>query len=763
MTVQEWLGKDNQIGIDIWEKKYRQNNESFDEWLDRVSGGDKKVRKLIEERKFLFGGRILSNRGLHKQGVKSTYSNCYVIAPPEDNIESIYECASKLARTYSYGGGCGVDISKLSPKGAKVNNAAKETSGATSFMELYNLTTGLIGQNGRRGALMISMSCDHPDLEEFIDIKTDLNKINKANISIRITDKFMNAVCEDKMYDLEFIREETGEKITKRVKARKVFEKICRANWDYAEPGVLFWDQISYWNLLSEDDRFEYAGTNPCAEEPLPAGGSCLLGSINLAEFVKDDWTFNFDDFKNAVRIAVRALNDVLDEGLELHPLAEQRESVRNWRQIGLGIFGLADMLIKMGITYGKSQSIRVCNMIGFEMIDTAIRESIELAVENDQTYPMFDHDAVMNSQFFEHNTSERTKNAMRTYGLYNSQLLTIAPTGTISTMLGVSGGIEPIFANSYERKTESLHGEDKYYKIYTPIVQKYMDEHGLTDESELPDYFVTARDIPYDERIHMQSIWQRHVDASISSTINLPEEATVKDVMNLYMYAWEEGLKGVTIFRENCKRTGILITSQEKTTDLQEKTTEKGLARGEVIKASNDSIGKKRTLYTGCGTLHCEAFFDPKTGDLLETYLSKGSTGGCNNFMIGLSRMISLSARGGLSVDAIVDQLRSSGTCPSYAVRTATKHDTSKGSSCPVAVGNALIEMYEEMQEELGNKKIGDVFEEASKAAYQASTAMYKLTQALSNIPACPECGEELIFEGGCITCKSCGYSKCD
>lgn len=263
MTVEEWLGKDNKLGIDIWSKKYQRNEESFDEWLDRVSGGNEDVKELIKQKKFLFGGRILSNRWIDVNDEKSTYSNCYVLSPPEDSIESIFDCAKQLARTYSYGGGCGIDISKLAPKGARVRNAAKETSGAVSFMDLYSLITGLIAQSGRRGALMISISCEHPDLEEFIDLKTDVNRCTKANISIRITDKFMAAVKNKQKFTLSFTRPETGETITKEVDAYKIFQKICAANWDYAEPGMLFWDRIENWNMMSEDEDFHYAGVNP--------------------------------------------------------------------------------------------------------------------------------------------------------------------------------------------------------------------------------------------------------------------------------------------------------------------------------------------------------------------------------------------------------------------------------------------------------------------------------------------------------------------
>ena len=696
MTVQEWLGKDNTIGIDAWSKKYPYENETYDEWLNRIGKDNENLKKLIRELKFLFGGRILSNRGLHNKGIKVTYSNCYVMSPPEDNIESIFDCAKYLARTYSYGGGCGVDISKLAPKGAKVANTAKNTSGAVSFMDLYSLTTGLIGQNGRRGALMISIDCSHPDIEDFINIKSDLNKITKANISIKITDEFMTAVRKNDDYTLHFTRPESNETIKSVVKARELFNKIILMNWDYAEPGFLFWDEIKRWNMLSNNKEFEYAGVNPCvsgdtlilteegyiridslvdkeinvwngyefstvtpkvtginqqmkritfsdgnqldctnyhkfilkdgtrveaknlqvndklikcnfpiittgmsispslsytqgffmgdgssetnrnrlsiklydkkrnvinrlmydninycesfhgdfltlpyqpelfnknyvpsidynissrlnwlagyldsdgtlqsadgglsissvnkdvlmkvkfllntmgcngtvrvmreagtrllpkndgtrdsatylcqtsyrliinatnvkklmdmglntsriplianpnrdatrfikiisiediddcdkvycfnepknhsgifngiitaqcAEEPLPAGGSCLLGSINLSEFVKNPFTedaqFNIPEFLKAVDTGVIALNEILDEGLPLHPLQEQKDSVRDWRQIGLGVFGLADMLIKLGLKYGSEESIDVCDNIGYNM-----------------------------------------------------------------------------------------------------------------------------------------------------------------------------------------------------------------------------------------------------------------------------------------------------------------------------------------------------------------------------------------------------------
>jgi len=600
---------------------------------------------------------------------------------------------------------------------------------------------------------MISLDCHHPDLLDFIDIKTSPDAVTKANISVRVTDDFMEAVINDKDWVMSFTRPETNETITKTAKAREIFEKLCRNNWDWGEPGILFWDTISNYNLLEYDDSFEYAGTNPCAEEPLPAGGSCLLSSINLSAFVRNK-EFNFDDFGETVAHGIIYLNEVLEEGLPLHPLREQRQSVADWRQIGLGIMGLADMLIKMELPYDSEQARHLCERIGLVMADQALYTSAFLAGHNG-SYDNY-KSCVQKSGFLKNNTCESTREVIEAYGLRNSQLLTIAPTGTISTMLGISGGIEPIFANSYTRKTESLHGHDEYYKVYTPIVKEYMDEHGIKDEAELPNWFCTSSTISPLNRVLMQGAWQRHIDASISSTVNLPEEATIEDVEEIYLNAWKEGLKGITVFRNGCKRLGILTTDSS-----QEKEEEKGLPRGEIISCSDNLIGMKRRLTTGCGSLHCTAWFDPQTGDLMEIYLNKGSTGGCANFMVGLSRMISLACRGGVKIEDIADQLQSTGACPSYASRTATKHDTSKGACCPMAVGNALMEMWKEMKEriEKGNSIIALA---DSNSQISTSESRPPFNPETDNGAKCPECGSELIQEGGCVICKSCGWSRC-
>ena len=760
MNVEQWLGKDNKLGVDIWQRKYRKGNETFDQWLDRVSGGDDAVRDAIKSKRFLFGGRILSNRGI--TDTKETYSNCYVVAPPEDNIESIYDSRKKLARTYSYGGGAGVDLSKLAPAGAKVHNQAEQTTGAVSFMQGYSQTTEEIGQRGRRGALMISLDCHHPDLLDFIDIKAKSDSVTKANISVRVTDDFMRAVENDDEWVMSFTREETGETITKTAKARDIFSKLCLNNWNWAEPGILFWDRIEQYNLLENNPEFEYAGTNPCAEEPLPAGGSCLLGSINLAEFVNDKCEFEWDDFYGTINVAIRALNDVLDEGLPLHPLQEQRDSVRDWRQIGLGVMGVADMLVKMHLRYDSDDAIEHCRDVSQALANHAMYVSASMAREHGKTYPKYEV-GTLDTDFVRNNADSITYNAIEKYGLYNSQLLTVAPTGTLSTMLGVSGGIEPIFAKSYKRKTESLHDKTTYYDVLTPIYQQYADKHGLTVNDEFPSWFVDSSEINSIQRVKMQAAWQLGIDASISSTVNLPKSATVDDVANIYMEAWRHGLKGITIYRSGCMREGVLVVADENNVKedaaLSYCTNDDMLPRGYIVDCQNDLVGKKRKLQTGCGSLHVLAFFDPIDGNLREVYFNKGSTGGCANFMTGLSRMVSLLCRAGVDIMTIKDQLDSTGVCPSYATRRATHHDTSAGSCCPMAIGNALVDMWHEMQEGINDDE-DDMVDAADCAS--AVPSEQQVSNNGNNAVTCPECGNELVFEGGCNICKNCGWSKC-
>jgi len=548
---------------DILRTKYLYEGENFEDFLQRVGKGDRNIQKMIRDKKFLPAGRILMGRGLNEKGQRVTYSNCFVNEAPEDNIESIFDAAKHMARTYSFGGGVGIDLGKLRPKNSPTHNAAKKSSGATTFMHLYSTTTGVIGQSGRRGALMLSMPISHPDIEDFINIKTDLSQVTKANISLRISDDFMRAVSNDELWVTSFTTEH-GDTTKKAFPARQLMHLIATNNWRMGEPGMLFWDRVTSYHINSEDPTFEYAGTNPCGEKPLPAGGSCLLGSINLAMYVRDG-VFAFDKFDRDVRFATRYLDEVLEEGIPYLPLQQQKDSVSKYRQIGLGIMGLANAFIMLGITYGSKESLELSHKIGSTMINAALQESARLAKELG-TYPAYNPEYVLKSPFLNVVATKETMALIKSNGLRNAELLSIAPTGSISTMIGTSGGIEPLFQISYTRRSESL-GEDGdiSYKVFEPIAKDYMEKNNITREEDLPEFFVTSSNLNYRDRIKLQSVWQMYVDAAISSTINLPEHCTIEEVEEIYMYAWQMGLKGITVFRDNCERLGILTTEATK------------------------------------------------------------------------------------------------------------------------------------------------------------------------------------------------------
>jgi ribonucleoside-diphosphate reductase alpha chain len=572
----------------------------------------------------------------------------------------------------------------------------------------------------------------------------------------------MNAVVHDLEHLMTFRREETGEEICKKVRARDVFRKLCENNWNYAEPGILYWDRITEHNLLCFDEEFKYAGVNPCAEEPLPAGGSCLLGSLNLSAFVKEGTLANdFDhvEFRHAVRVAVRALNEVLDEGLELHPLQEQRESVRDWRQIGLGIFGLADMLVKMGIQYGSDEAVELCNKIGRLMASEALKESAALAGVYG-SYPKFKHAQVTTSPFYILHSNHDIDELVNEFGLRNSQLLTIAPTGSLSTMLGVSGGIEPIFDTHYTRKTESLHGKDEYYTVYTPIVEKYMKEHDIKDVKDLPDFFITAKQLDEFKRVNMQAVWQKHIDASISSTVNLPESATIEEVEALYIYAWEMGLKGLTIFRENCARLAILTSGDKKEEEPEDELEEQVQPQFDhIIPKSREELGERLsgTTYVkqiACGKLYITINRD-ENDNLVEVFIDPGKSGGCTANAECIGRYASACMRAGMSVDAIVDVTK--GVKCSACMQAKGMKKPIDGLSCGDVIAKTIQEEYKRYH--------CDGCPNAKKCQPKpVNEKMVNLLGAINSKKSkCPECGAPINNSGGCVICPSCGYSKCD
>ncbi len=755
MTIEQWLGKDNKIGIDIWHKKYQYNNENFDEWLDRVSAGDKELKQLIIEKKFLMGGRTLANRGTNSTG---SLFNCYSRGYVEDDYSDIMDAAKDIGVTFKAQGGQGISLTKLRPKGTPIK---KEyfSDGIVPFMKIFNEVTAGTSQGGaRKGALMLSIDARHKEAETFIKIKSKDGEIEKANLSLEIDDEFMRAV--EKYYDtgevviLHEKRNYAGHEVEYDVTPINIFNMLVDNCYDWADPACLFVDRFRNYNLMQYDDEYEIETCNPCGEQPLPKHGACCLSSLNLSEFVVNPYTptahLNTEDFLHAIDVGIKTLDKLIDENYNRHPLQQQRDMSYNYRNIGLGIFGYATALMKLGLKYGSNEAIEFTDDVFSLLFKRAVFASNNLAKELG-TYPKY-KECVFDSDIIKKHFTPDEIDGLKEHGLRNCSLISIAPNGSLATLLGESGGCEPEFALKYTRRTVGMtDGEDTYYDVYCKAAKEYMNENH-TDI--LPDYFVGSADIPWQNRVLTQAAMQNHVDTAISSTVNMPNSATKEDVAHMYLLAWSTGCKGITMFRDGCKRLGILTTDKSESDTDENGTKPYELPRGAIIECSSDLVGKKRKLTTGCGSLHVLAFFDPYDGSLQEAYFNKGSTGGCANFMTGLSRTVSLLCRAGVDIMTIKDQLDSTGACPSYAARTATRHDTSPGSCCPMAIGNALVDMYKEMQQDIGDNE-----EENSADAIISKPTQ---VQRIESNDKCPECGSVLEHVGGCDLCKNCGFTHC-
>ena len=740
MTVKDWLGEDNQLAQDIWRRKYQHNNESFEEWLDRVSAGDNELRKLIIEKKFLMGGRTLANRGLNNTG---SLFNCYSRGYIEDDYYDIMDAVKDIGITFKAQGGQGISLTKLRPKGTPIKSEYY-SDGIVPFMKIFNEVTAGTSQGGaRKGALMLSIDARHKEAETFIKIKSKEGEIEKANLSLELDDEFMRAV--EKYYDtgevvvLHEKRNYSGHEIEYDVTPIEIFKMLVDNCYDWADPACLFTNRFRNYNLMQFDEDYEIETCNPCGEQPLPKHGACCLSSLNLSEFIVNPYTpqahLNTADLLSAIDVGIRTLDKLIDENYNRHPLQQQRDMSYNYRNIGLGIFGYATALMKLGFKYGSPEAIEFTDDVFSLIFRRAVLASNELAKEFGP-YPKYKEE-IFDSDIIKLHFTPDEITGLKEYGLRNCSLVSIAPTGSLATLLGESGGCEPEFALKYTRRTVGMtDGEDTYYDVYCKAAREYME---INNTKELPDYFVGSADISWQSRVLTQAVMQKHVDTAISSTVNMPNSATKDDIAHMYLLAWSTGCKGITMFRDGCKRLGILTTGNKK-----EEISHKELKRGEIMKCADDLIGKKRKIINGCGSTHVLGFFEPVYGDLVEVFFTKGSLGGCSNYMVGLSRMVSLACRAGVSINDIQDQLNSTGACPSYAIRTATKHDTSKGACCPMAIGNALMDMWKEVQEELG------YLEESNKKKKQLGEL-------------CPECGAVLEHSGGCDICKECGYSHCN
>lgn len=461
----------------------------------------------------------------------------------------------------------------------------------------------------------------------------------------------------------------------------------------------------------------------------------------------------------DVIHIAVRFLDNIID--INKFPDKIYENYQKNMRTIGLGYTGLGDMLAMMGLKYNTPKARSFVRELMEHCAFEAYKASIALAQEKG-AFPFCDNEAHAAGAYVRNLLDSEQIALLRTYGIRNAKIQSVAPCGTISLTYGnnCSSGIEPIFSLDYERKVKVGGQEDENSQTVHLMDYAYWLYHKLKAEGKQldvgEDVFVTALEMTVDEHVDMLAAIANHTDMSVSKTINVPTDYSFEDTQGIYWKCWHHDIKGCTIFRPNAIRQGVLIDSSTKTEakNVEPVTEKRTLQRGDIIECSNELVGKKRKLTTGCGSLHVLAFFDPVTAEMQEVYLNKGSTGGCANYMTGLSRMISLLCRAGVNVYAIKDQLDSTGTCPSYATRKATKGDTSRGSCCPMAIGNALVDMYEEMLEEV----VWDDCEDRPAPTRVAQTPVQQVSEKM----VCPECGEPLVFEGGCNSCKSCGYSKC-
>lgn len=753
--------KDDSLGADVLKNKYLAPWEThpYEIWQRQAKAmaSVEKTKKLqeqwavkfsrvLEDFKFVPGGRIMHGAG--RDDITTTLNNCYVSAIKDDSIHSIYNTIINEALTYKYGGGCGHDLSNLRPAGDAINGTGGESCGPTGFMNLFSENTNTIAQHGRRGANMQTLRIDHPDIEKFIEIKTNnLDMVKYSNISVLLTHKFMDAVENDKNFDLIF-----KDKVYKTVKAKTVWNQIIKHAHSSAEPGLLFWD------TMKDYHNAEYCSplvsTNPCAEQPLPDGGCCNLGAVNLERFVDKDGNFNIEDFKETIAVGTRFLDNVIDYNLERHALEDQKLNALNDRRIGIGILGLGDMLVRMGIKYDSEDALQTIEQIMKIFRDTSYETSIELAKEKGQ-FPNFDWSGYSKSKFVK-NLPKAIQKSIRENGIRNSTLNTVAPTGSGAIVARVTSGVEPIFATSYKRRVKQ---NDSYgrsfseYKVYHPVIGQLFGS-----DEKLPEFVVTAHNIDPFFRVKMQGAIQKYIDSSISSTVNLAEEITVNTVGEIYMEAYKAGLKGITVYREG-SREGILITDKDQAKDSEVKNADTSTFGKPIIQANKAprirpvmTSGTTRRIRTGEGSLYITINED-KNG-LCEVFTTIGKAGGHAAAQSeAISRLISLALRSSVDPYAIVKQLKGiSGPNPTW-------EDGRLILSTPDAIGKALDD-YLKNRETNGTDDQHIQFTLASaKDVHTKEVADY----TTKNLVTCPDCGSTVQHQEGCVTCPSCGFSKCD
>ncbi len=742
---------DNDLAADVVRSKYLAPNEQgpMHMW-NRIARAlasvenDKeywynKFLELLFDFRFVPGGRVMHGAGREDARRRPTLANCYVIPIEDDSLEGIYRCITESAMVYRTGGGVGTDLSVLRPEGAPVNATIDHSPGATAFMNLFSESTNTVSQAGRRGALMLTLRVDHPDIERFITIKNDPRriKVQHANISVLITHEFMNAVINDTEFELRW-----GGKAYRRVRAKELWFKIIKNAHASAEPGIIFWD------TMKDYHNVEYANplssTNPCGEQPLAAYTACNLGNINLGKLVGEDGQFDYTELAQVTRTATRFMDNIIDYNMENHALDKIRQAVSSDRRIGLGITGLADALLMMKIKYDTQEALDETEKMMTIIRNESYRTSIDLAKEKG-AFPLFNWEGYARSKFVQ-GLPQDIQEGIRTHGIRNSTVITVPPVGTGSIAAQTSSGIEPIFCTSYRRKVKNHDGETySEYKVYHPLIKKMFG-----DDENLPPFVVTAHQIDPYFRVKMQGVIQKYVDSSISSTVNLAENVSIETVADIYMTAYKAGLKGITVYREG-SREGILTTEEyaKKKENAKPSRADDKASKGPRQRPQM-TFGVTERMKTGEGYLYVTINEDEN--GLCEVFTTIGKAGGNAAAQSeAISRLISLALRSGIEPREIVKQLKGiSGPTPVW--------DGQGGQilSTPDAIGKVL-EHYIENREQF--RTIPSPKTAAPLSPDSEETAAHG--KPVTSV-TCPECGTTVEHVSGCVVCYNCGWSKC-